>query len=309
MNGAARLLATRTLNEAHPMDGAEHSPKAEEIAKQCLKAEENASALPPTDNDHAATSASPAAEELTLDVLASRIDGMGKWAQATQQQIRNLQLLASTQEQLQGQLRAIHESQELLAGRVADIDAAASDLLVDPVIGYQPKPEQQAQLFSALAEWQATARSLEKGRVAEMATRSGGTATYRYVDIADVSEVARSAGAAGLAHFHRELYLNGRSFIRTYLVHQGGGWICCDVPLTIRETGLTSAIQQWGAASTYARRYGLFLILGIAAGDEDDDGASFRSASRSSGSPRAAGGSPTRAVRTAPAPPARQTGQ
>lgn len=295
---AARLLATRTLNEVHPMEGAEHSPNAEG----------KANTLPAPVTDHAAPVPSPAAEELTLDVLASRVDGMGKWAQVTQKQIRNLEALASTHEQLQAQLRSIQDSQELLASRIADIDAAANDFPVDPVIGYQPKPEQQALLFSALAEWQATARSLEKGRVAEMATRSGATATYRYVDIADVSEVARSAGAAGLAHFHRELLLNGRSFIRTYLVHQGGGWICCDVPLTIRESGLTSAIQQWGAASTYARRYGLFLILGIAAGDEDDDAASLRS-SRPTAASRPAGDAPARPTRTAPAHSARPSGQ
>lgn len=296
VNGSVRLLATRTLNEVHPMEGAEHSP-----------AEDAAHTDPPVGPVQDGSASSHAVEEpVTLDVLASRIDGMGKWAQATQQQIRHLLQQTTANDQLHSHLLDLRQAQDILASRLAEIDLAAADPadpVLDPVIGYHPQPEQQAQLFCALAEWQSTAPSLEKGRVAEMATRNGGTATYRYVDIADVSEVARSAGAAGLGHFHRELSMNGRSFIRTYLVHKGGGWICCDVPLAIRENSLTSAIQQWGAASTYARRYGLFLILGIAAGDEDDDGTGLRSSSQAPAPRRVAEGSsrPGRPVNTPPA--------
>lgn len=300
VNGAARLLVTRTLNEVHPMEGAERSPKADDYAASASPA------LGPT-HDGSPDPASGESATLTLDVLASRIDGMGKWAQATQQQIRQLLLQASANDHLHSHLQDLQQAQEILAARLAEIDAVATDQVVDPVIGYHPLPEQQAQLFSALAEWQSTAKSLEKGRVAEMSTRTGGTATYRYVDIADVSEVARSAGAAGLGHFHRELSISGRSFIRTYLVHKAGGFISCDVPLSIRENSLTSAIQQWGAASTYARRYGLFLILGIAAGDEDDDGASLRTASTASG-PRRGSEPVSRPARPVNTSPIRQPG-
>lgn len=285
--GAARLAATRTLNGAHLMDDAEPRP-----------ADVQAHGGPDANQAQDGAASSPGADEtVTLDGLAYRIDGMGKWAQGTQQQIRQLQQQIAASDQLHAHLIELRESQEVLAARLAEIDAAETGLEIDPVIGYRPLPEQQAQLFCSLAEWQSTAKSLEKGRVAEMTTRNGATATYRYVDIADVSEVARSAGAAGLAHFHRELSIAGRSFIRTYLVHKAGGWICCDVPLTIRDSSLTSAIQQWGAASTYARRYGLFLVLGIAAGDEDDDGASLRATAQNAAPRRAE--APTRQPRPA----------
>lgn len=285
------------------MDGPERNPEPEEIANtQSPGTEAAAQVARPADE-------AAKAGALTLDLLASRIDGMGEWAKETQAQIRNLQQLTQSQAQLSAQLTSMQNLHEALAAHVAELGSADPSWQVDPAIGYQPTPEQQAQLFCALAEWQTTAKSLEKGRTAELQTRAGATATYRYVDIADVSEVARSAGAAGLAHFHRKLFINGRSFIRTYLVHKAGGWTYSDVPLSIRESTLTSAIQQWGAACTYARRYGLFMVLGIAAGDEDDDGASAgnRSAPRSSSSrPPARAQSapqPTRSGSTYPARP------
>jgi hypothetical protein len=53
----------------------------------------------------------------------------------------------------------------------------------------------------------------------------------------------------------------------TWLVHESGEWICGELYLPVGKKDA----QGFGSALTYARRYGLTTITGIAA-DEDDDG-------------------------------------
>lgn len=201
--------------------------------------------------------------------LKMRVDGMATWATQVNSDLRGLiggsQVLSNAIQGLEGRL-------DVLADHVAAI-GQSSDRAVDAVVGYCPTPEQQGQLFAALAEWQLQAKPLEKGSVANIQTRGGSLVSYRYADIAAVSEIARSAGQHGLSHFHCEVSKGSQTYIRTYLTHKSGGWISCDVPLLMRENSMTSNLQQWASTCTMARRYGLFMVLGIAAGDEDDDGA------------------------------------
>lgn len=196
------------------------------------------------------------------------MDAMKRWASETQSQIRGL---ISGNQIIDNRLQAIEEVMHGLATAASESSAETDG--IDEVIGYRPTPIQQAELFAALAEWQQGAKTLEKQSTASIQTRAGGTVQYRYADIASVSEIARSAGAHGLAHLHREIWAHGKPAIRTYLLHKAGGWVSCDVPLLTRENTMISGLQQWASACTMARRYGLFLVLGIAAGDEDDDGA------------------------------------
>ena len=56
-------------------------------------------------------------------------------------------------------------------------------------------------------------------------------------------------------------------FLETTLLHTSGQWIKSEYPL------LQGTAQQTGSSLTYARRYSLSSIAGIAA-DEDDDGTS-----------------------------------
>lgn len=213
-----------------------------------------------------------------IEEINERITAMAEWAKSTQNQLKSLMAVTQVHGQKMDAIDELRSRQDVLAQQLLQ-PVETTEPAIDPVIGYLPTAEQQGQLFAALAEWQAAAKPLEKGRLAEVMTKNGGVAQYRYADIASVSEIARTAGLNGLAHFHRELEQGNRFIIRTYLVHKGGGWIFCDVPVMSRENRLTSAMQQWGAASTTARRYGLFMVFGIAAGEEDDDGAE-RSASR-----------------------------
>lgn len=204
--------------------------------------------------------------------LHGRMGCMATWASQTKSEIRGLvaaqQIAQTTVERLGARVDAVADKIENTG-----LTPPSAALDIDQTIGYKPTPEQQAQLFAALAEWQLSAKPLEKASVANIQTRGGSTVSYRYADIAAVSEIARSAGSTGLSHFHAQVSHNGQQFIRTYLLHKAGGWISCDVPLVTRENTMISGLQQWASTCTMARRYGLFMVLGIAAGDEDDDGA------------------------------------
>ena len=204
-------------------------------------------------------------------------------AKAVEAQFEAMRGLAS---KVEAQLRGLISSSQVFAGQVehlasvqaeleqkVDVSGCAPIALEDEGVGYKPTPEQQSLLYADLAKWQSTARALPKASKAQIQTRSGGTVEYRYADIAAVSEIARSAGASGLGHYHRPLSIDGRQFMRTYLVHKAGGRISADVPLITRDNAMINGLQQWASACTMARRYGLFMVLGIAAGDEDDDGA------------------------------------
>lgn len=233
--------------------------------------------------------------------LNQRIDAMSDWASKTQSRLK---ALGESQETLAGRLietEGLRGAIESVMDRVSDLHSDQPRPLIDGAIGYQPTPQQQGQLFAALAEWQFSATTVGKGQTAKIKTRSGDEVSYSYADIGAVSEIARGAGKHGLSHFHREIVLGGQSFIRTYLTHSGGGWISCDVPLLVKENSLISSMQQWASACTMARRYGLFLVLGIAVGEEDDDGAGAGVVSRARNSAPAAAatqGSAPRATTT-----------
>lgn len=234
--------------------------------------------------------------------LEARIDAMREWASNTQSQVRGLLSGLQVLNERTASLEGLRDAVDMIGAQVGEITSLASGAIdpgdtSDRAVGYAPTIEQQAQLFASLAEWQITAKPLEKGQVANIQTKAGGSVSYRYADIASVSEIARTAGGFGLAHFHREIAIQGQPFIRTYLVHKAGGWISCDVPLLMKENTLISSLQQWASACTMARRYGLFMVLGIAAGDEDDDG---NSAGRPNQHP-AAGANQSAAPRTAAA--------
>lgn len=57
--------------------------------------------------------------------------------------------------------------------------------------------------------------------------------------------------------------------IKTLLLHESGEWMESE-PLTLRPEKMTA--QGLGSATTYGRRYSLTAFLGLATGDEDDDG-------------------------------------
>lgn len=96
-----------------------------------------------------------------------------------------------------------------------------------------------------------------------------GQSKRRYADLAAVLDAVRSGLAAnGLAVIQQPFARpEGGVLLRTTLAHSSGEWIASEISLPADRMG---GIQGWGSALTYARRYALAAMVGIA--QDDDDG-------------------------------------
>jgi hypothetical protein len=96
----------------------------------------------------------------------------------------------------------------------------------------------------------------------------------RYADLASVRAAIRAPFAAhGLAVPQFMIGLDGGGLgLATLLKHSSGQWICGITPLV----GRLDQMQSLGSAVTYARRYALMAVAGIAS--DDDDGEATRTA-------------------------------
>jgi hypothetical protein len=84
----------------------------------------------------------------------------------------------------------------------------------------------------------------------------------KYADLAAIFDAARKPlSANGLAI----VQTIGDGVLHTRLLHTSGQWIASEHPLP-----MSGRPQEIGSALTYARRYSLSALIGIAA-DEDDD--------------------------------------
>jgi hypothetical protein len=89
----------------------------------------------------------------------------------------------------------------------------------------------------------------------------------KYADLASVMEACMGAlNANGIAVYQPTVDDEGGRYVKTILAHTSGETLECRVPLIIQKNDM----QGYGSAVTYARRYGLMGMAGIA--PEDDDG-------------------------------------
>jgi len=96
----------------------------------------------------------------------------------------------------------------------------------------------------------------------------------KYADLAAVLNAARKPlSANGLAI----VQTIGDGVLHTRLLHTSGQWIASEHPLP-----MTGRPQEIGSALTYARRYSLSALIGIAA-DEDDDATGAEKAHKTAG--------------------------
>jgi len=120
-------------------------------------------------------------------------------------------------------------------------------------------------LAAALVEAQTQMTDVAKGR-----TANAGTYGYAYADLSDVLATVRPVLAAhGLTIMQTAEVTEHDAVVYTTLMHRSGQYLTAQ-PVRL-PAGKTA--QNTGSALTYARRYSVMALLGIAAGD-DDDGAS-----------------------------------
>lgn len=132
------------------------------------------------------------------------------------------------------------------------------------------------ELVAALAKAQAEIRAPKKGRTANITSeRTGKSHSYSYADLADVIECYRKPlSDNGLAITQTIRQREGHLILVTTLFHTSGQWIATEFPIKSYDRP-----QETGSAITYARRYSVTSLLGIAA-EDDDDGQTAQNAQR-----------------------------
>jgi hypothetical protein len=122
-------------------------------------------------------------------------------------------------------------------------------------------------LAAALAKVQAELPKLERDRTVTVQQKNGDTYSYSYATLANLSETVLPLLAKyGLSFVAMPgAGADGKMSVRYHLLHESGESLSGEFPIS-GEGG----IQMIGGRITYARRYCLAAIVGVAA-DEDDE--------------------------------------
>jgi hypothetical protein len=131
------------------------------------------------------------------------------------------------------------------------------------------------ELATALAKAQSEFGSVERGHTAKVKTRSGGDYEFNYADLASYLSACRVPLANNGLSFLQEAKVNGDLVsVTTLLLHASGESIEAE-PFTLKVVGQgedkTVTPQVIGSGVTYARRYSLSSLIGMAS-EADDDG-------------------------------------
>lgn len=139
-----------------------------------------------------------------------------------------------------------------------------------------PVPTRHGTLAAALAAFQAELPVIAKANTADVKMNGGGSYSYSYADLADISPVVlKLLGKHGLA-WSTQPTMVGENFRLVYsLLWEGGESLDGAYPLPSMNT----PVQQMGSAITYARRYALCAVTGVAPGGEDTDAGDLPSGS------------------------------
>ena len=137
----------------------------------------------------------------------------------------------------------------------------------------QRSSESIGTIAAALAKAQAQLVNPEKSLVATIRSdgRRGAEQTFRYAPLSSGLDIVRKTlSQHEIATVQTTSIDEAAGIVRlsTVLAHASGEWIASDWPVCpIAET---ERPQRMGAALTYARRYSLFTLVGIAGEDDLD---------------------------------------
>jgi len=125
-----------------------------------------------------------------------------------------------------------------------------------------------SELNAALAALQSELPRIRKADTATVPTKAGGSYSYSYATLTDVSEALLPLLAKhGLSFTAMPTVTDTGGFVLQFVLrHAAGESVTGQWPLKAGDTP-----QQQGSAITYARRYALLAATG-AAPDDDDDG-------------------------------------
>jgi len=132
--------------------------------------------------------------------------------------------------------------------------------------------ESVAAIATALAKAQTELSNPEKAMVGTVYNvRSDSPQSFRYASLSSGLDIVRKTLGGqqiAIAQTTDIDRANGVVNLTTLLLHTSGEWISSDWPVC--QLSETSAPRRMGAALTYARRYALFTMVGIAGEDDLD---------------------------------------
>jgi hypothetical protein len=137
----------------------------------------------------------------------------------------------------------------------------------------QRSSESIGAIASALAKAQSELTNPEKALVGTIRSPFDrqGDRTFRYASLSSGLDIVRKTlGKHEIATVQTTTIDRDAGLIRltTVLAHSSGEWVSSDWPVC--PVGETAAPHKMGAALTYARRYALFTLVGIAGEDDLD---------------------------------------
>src|ERR1700684_4422472 len=137
----------------------------------------------------------------------------------------------------------------------------------------QRSSESIGAIAAALAKAQCELSNPEKSLVATIRSPfpRESDRTFRYASLSSGLDIVRKAlGKHEIATVQTTSIDNEAALIRltTVLAHSSGEWVSSDWPVC--PVSETAAPHKMGAALTYARRYALFTLVGIAGEDDLD---------------------------------------
>lgn len=135
--------------------------------------------------------------------------------------------------------------------------------------GLQYVPEAPTSAIAgALAKAQGEFGAVLRDKTVTVTMKSGGKYTFSYAPLESILHAVKPAlSKNGLSLTQAMIVREGKDFVETTLRHASGECLSNSIPLFVRDDGP----QAYGSALTYARRYGVTLLLCISA-DDDDDG-------------------------------------
>ena len=123
--------------------------------------------------------------------------------------------------------------------------------------------EQINELAKALAAAQGELEPAEKNSTA--AVGKEGKLKRKYADLtAMIDAVRKVLPKHGLSIAQIVLPTEGVAHVRTMLMHESGQWLASECRMPYDNTGSKNTVQSMGSAITYARRYSLSALVGVA---------------------------------------------
>jgi hypothetical protein len=138
-----------------------------------------------------------------------------------------------------------------------------AELCPESISEDQPAATIERAFYSSLAKAQAGFAAVKRDKTVTVRTKAGGTYSFSYAPLEAILKA--TLPALNKEGFALAQHVEGDHLVTT--LYHAHGALAGSVKIMVVDQGP----QAYGSALTYARRYGVTLLLGICA-DDDDDG-------------------------------------